>query len=313
MNKKKLKSTRKSAAVAEKSNANSKIKSATNRRKTAGGLKRSEEKQTSKPQARTKPKRTTRNTSASRYSTRSAANAEGMRILSIDVGGTKAKMLLSGELESRKVRSGIEFTPLMLVEQVELLTQDWKFDAISIGFPGLVGANGPLSEPGNLGSGWVGFDYGAAFGKPVKFVNDAAMQAVGSYEGGRMIFLGLGTGVGSAMIVDHAILPMELGNMRWDSRNTVGDVLSKRAIKKIGLKKWRRAVHDFVIRLIHSFNADYVVVGGGNAKLVKTLPAGARLGHNQTAFLGGFRLWGIDEYNPNPANSESLPGNWSLI
>jgi polyphosphate glucokinase len=235
-----------------------------------------------------------------------------LRVLSIDIGGTKAKMLLSGELEARKVKSGIEFTPLKFVEQVNELTKDWKYDVISIGFPGLVGANGPLAEPGNLGSGWMGFDFNSAFGKPVKFVNDAAMQAVGSYEGGRMLFLGLGTGVGSALIVDHCILPLELGSLRWDSRHTVGEILSKRNIKKIGLKKWRKAVHDFVVTLIHAFNADYVVVGGGNAKLVRALPAGARLGHNQTAFLGGFRVWGIDEYSKN-AVSNGLPGDWSLL
>lgn len=313
MNKKNLKPNRKSADTAVKSNSRTKPKSAARKgTKTAGANRTAKKSTAGKTTERTKKKRATHNAVATRSSGGSAANQQGMRVLSIDVGGTKAKFLLSGELEARKIRSGIEFTPLMLVEQVRTLTQDWEYDAISIGFPGLVGANGPLAEPGNLGSGWMGFDYGAAFGKPVKFVNDAAMQAIGSYEGGRMIFIGLGTGVGSALIADHAILPMELGNMRWDSRNTVGDVLSKRAIKKIGLKKWRKAVHDFVISLIHSFNADYVVVGGGNAKLVKSLPAGGRLGHNQTAFLGGFRLWGIDEYNPNPGN-EGLPGNWSLI
>lgn len=235
-----------------------------------------------------------------------------LKVLSIDIGGTKAKMLMSGELEPRKVRSGRDFTPILLVEQVRELTNDWNYDVISIGFPGLVGASGPLAEPGNLGSGWMGFDYSAAFGKPVKFVNDAAMQAVGSYEGGRMIFVGLGTGVGSALIVDHNIITLELGNLRFDSRRSVGDVLSKRAIKKVGLKQWRKAVHDLVVSLIHVFNVDYVVVGGGNAKLVKQLPAGARLGHNQTAFLGGFRMWGIDEYNPDPENKE-LPGVWSLL
>lgn len=239
-------------------------------------------------------------------------DSDKLKVLSIDIGGTKAKILMSGELEPRKVRSGRDFTPILLVEQVRELTSDWNYDVISIGFPGLVGASGPLAEPGNLGSGWMGFDYPAAFGKPVKFVNDAAMQAVGSYEGGRMIFIGLGTGVGSALILDHNIIALEIGNLRFDSRRSVGEVLSKKAIKKVGLRQWRKAVHDLVVSLIHVFNVDYAVVGGGNAKLVKQLPAGARLGHNQTAFLGGFRMWGIDEYNPNPEDKE-LPGVWSLL
>ncbi len=232
------------------------------------------------------------------------------KVLSIDIGGTKVKMLVTGELEPRKAPSGTEFTPMKLLEVVNELTPDWEYDVITIGFPGLVGPNGPLAEPGNLGPGWVGFDFAGAFQCPVKILNDAAMQAVGSYEGGRMLFVGLGTGFGSTVIVDHVILAVELSGLRWNSRRSLGDLLSKRTIKKIGLEKWRSAVHDVVHSLMRAFVADYVVVGGGNAKLLKQLPAGARVGHNQTAFRGGFRVWGVDN---NSSEDLELHGNWKIL
>jgi polyphosphate glucokinase len=216
-------------------------------------------------------------------------------ILVLDLGGTKVKMLATGETEPIKFPSGKELTPARLVESVQKLSKSWKYEAISIGYPGLVGSQGPRSEPGNLGPGWVGFDFAAAFGKPVKMTNDAAMQALGSYEGGRMLFVGLGTGLGSTLITGHMIIPLELGRMIYDRDRTLGDVLGRQGLSRLGKARWRKAVDRVVTALMHSFLADYVVVGGGNAKNVKDLPPGARLGHNLTAFRGGFRLWSIED------------------
>lgn len=244
---------------------------------------------------------------------------EDGRVLSIDIGGTKVKMLIDGELEARKAPSGKELTPLHLVEIVNELTSDWKYHMISIGIPGLVGPNGPLAEPGNLGPGWVGFDFANAFGKPVKIMNDAAMQAVGSYEGGRMLFLGFGTGLGSALIIHNSIVPLELGRMRWNSRQTMGEVVGRRGLNKLGIKKWRKVACDVIIKCMGAFVADYVMVGGGNAKLLKEIPPGARLGHNQTAFRGGFRIWGLEDVVPTQGtdsitdSSGEAPKNWSMM
>jgi len=235
------------------------------------------------------------------------------RVLSIDIGGSKVKMLVNGELKARKAPTGPEFTPLHLIDAVNELTADWEYDVISIGFPGLVGSNGPIAEPGNLGSGWMGFDFNVAFNKPVKILNDAAMQAVGSYEGGRMLFFGLGTGVGTTLIVDHSIIPLELGDLRWNAQRSLGEVLSKRQIRKIGIKKWRAAAQEILTCFLRAFIADYIVVGGGNAKLLKELPPGARLGHNQTAFLGGYRIWGVENYSAQNAQVSDIHGNWSLL
>jgi hypothetical protein len=216
-------------------------------------------------------------------------------ILAIDIGGTKVKILATGQTEPRKAESGKEFTPARLVETVRALADGWEYEAISIGYPGLVGSQGPRSEPGNLGPGWVGFDYAAAFGKPVKMINDAAMQALGSYEGGRMLFLGLGTGLGSTLITGNVIVPMELGRLIFDADRSLGDVLGRHGLEKIGKGEWREAVNRVVTALMHAFLVDYIVLGGGNAKLVKDLPPGVRLGHNLTAFRGGFRLWGVED------------------
>jgi hypothetical protein len=236
-------------------------------------------------------------------------------ILTVDIGGTKMKILATGQTEPRKASSGKEFTPARLVETVRELAHDWEYEAVSIGYPGLVGAHGPRSEPGNLGPGWVGFDFAAAFCKPVKMVNDAAMQALGSYEGGRMLFLGLGTGLGSALITGHVIVPLELGRLFYDGERTLGDVLGRRGLAGSGKGKWRRAVARTVSALKGAFVADDVVIGGGNAKNVKELPPGARLGHNLTAFRGGFRLWSVEVVwvlapaggeSPNPTIQEGL-------
>lgn len=217
------------------------------------------------------------------------------RILSVDIGGSKVKILASGETEPRKTKSGRKLTPDEMVEEVRKLAKGWKYDAVSIGLPAQVGPQGPITEPGNLGRGWVGFDYAAAFNCPVRLVNDAAMQALGSYDGGRMLFLGLGTGVGSALIADHALLGLELGDLHF-GKKSVSDALGREALEKEGKKTWRKAVFAVVPALQKAFLADYVVLGGGNAELLgKKLPPGVRLGNNLTAFRGGYRLWGIDD------------------
>jgi polyphosphate glucokinase len=228
-------------------------------------------------------------------------------ILAVDVGGTKLKILLSGETEPRKAKTGPAFTPEKMVEEVKELAKGWRYDAVSVGLPAQVGPNGPVGEPGNLGAGWVGFDYAAAFDCPVRLVNDAAMQALGSYEGGRMLFIGLGTGVGSALIVDHVLIPLELGDLHFE-QGSVSDMLGRRAYEKEGKKAWRKAVNSLVPPLQKAFLADYVVVGGGNAKrLGKTLPPGVRLGNNLTAFRGGYRLWGIDDVPTMKVNGTRRP------
>jgi hypothetical protein len=236
-------------------------------------------------------------------------------ILAIDVGGTKVKILATGQTEPRKAPTGREFTPARLVETVRTLAHGWEYEAVSVGLPALVGPHGPRSEPGNLGPGWVGFDFAAAFGKPVKMVNDAAMQALGGYEGGRMLFLGLGTGLGSTLITGHVIVPLELGRLTYDGGRTLGEVLGRKGMERLGKGEWRRAVHRTAATLMQAFVADYVVLGGGNAKNVKEPPPGARLGHNLTAFRGGFRLWSVEDVwvlaasggdSPHPTAREAL-------
>jgi predicted NBD/HSP70 family sugar kinase len=214
-----------------------------------------------------------------------------MKILVIDVGGTNVKILATDQVEPRRIPSGPDLTAAQMVEDVRQAADGWAYDAIAIGYPGPVVNGSPLQEPFNLGKGWVGFDFAAHFGKPVKVLNDAAMQALGSYEGGRMLFLGLGTGLGSAMILDRVIMPMELAHLPYKKGKTFEDYVGKRGLEKLGKKKWREAVADVVARLKTALVADDVVLGGGNARKLKELPAGARLGGNSNAFLGGFRLW----------------------
>jgi polyphosphate glucokinase len=236
-------------------------------------------------------------------------------ILAIDIGGTKVKILATGQTESRKAPTGKDFTPAKLVETVRALAHDWDYEAVTIGYPGLVGPHGPRSEPGNLGPGWVGFDFATAFGKPVKMVNDAAMQALGSYEGGRMLFLGLGTGLGSALVTGHVVIPLELGQLPFDGELTFSEVLGRKGLDRSGKGEWRRTVNRVVTALMRAFVADYVVIGGGNAKHVKDLPPGSRRGHNLTAFRGGFRLWSVEDVwvlaasggeSPQPTAQEAL-------
>jgi polyphosphate glucokinase len=212
-------------------------------------------------------------------------------ILVIDVGGTHIKVLATGRKEPVKIPSGPKMTPKKMVKQVREATKDWNYSVVSIGYPGPVVHGHPLSEPHNLGGGWVGFDFRKAFGRPVKILNDAAMQALGIYRGGRMLFLGLGTGLGSAMIVDGILEPMEVAHLPYKKGRTYEDYLGLRGLKRAGKKKWRRHVADIAEQLKNALEADYVVLGGGNAKLLKTLPPGCRLGDNSSAFTGGFRLW----------------------
>ncbi|HET6328281.1 MAG TPA: ROK family protein [Planctomycetaceae bacterium] len=241
------------------------------------------------------------------------------RILVIDLGGTKVKVLATGETEVRKAESGPAFSPANLVENVEKLAEGWQYEAVSLGYPGRVGPAGPSSEAGNLAPGWVGFDFAAAFKMPVRVLNDAAMQALGSYEGGRMLFIGLGTGLGSTLISQNAIVPLELGGLRYSRTQTLGQVLGREGLRRIGKKAWRAAVASVVHEFISAFEVEYVVLGGGNSKEVKELPAGARLGHNQTAFRGGFRLWNLEDVQTlSPGEIPDCPGppataDWRIL
>jgi polyphosphate glucokinase len=205
-----------------------------------------------------------------------------------------------------------------MVEDILKLSKGWEYEAVSIGYPGRVGPHGPSSEPGNLGSGWVGFDLSAAFARPVRVINDAAMQALGSYEGGRMLFLGFGTGLGSALIAEKAIVSLELGQIPHRRGRNLGEVLGRQGLNRSGRTAWRRAVEELVPALMNAFIADEIVLGGGNAKLFKEPPPGCRLGHNLTAFRGGFRLWGIDEALTLSSDSrhvyqDQTPAQWKLI
>jgi polyphosphate glucokinase len=213
-----------------------------------------------------------------------------MNVLTIDVGGTHVKILATGQSKSREFVSGPTMTPQEMVAKVKQLAADWKYEAVSIGFPGPVLHDRPVAEPHNLGTGWVGFDYQAAFGCPVKMVNDAAMQALGSYKGGKMLFLGLGTGLGTAMIVEGIVEPMELAHLPY-KKGTYEDYVGIRGLKRHGKKKWHKHVADVVARLIEALEPEDVVLGGGNVKKLKELPPRCREGDNGNAFLGGFRLW----------------------
>jgi hypothetical protein len=229
------------------------------------------------------------------------------RTLIIDIGGTKIKLLSSGETEPRRIPSGKRMTPTRMVDGIRELAADWKYDVVSIGYPGAVGHHGPRSEPGNLGPGWVGFDFAAAFECPVRIINDAAMQALGSYEGGRMLFLGLGTGLGSTMIAENVIVPLELGQVLYAGERTLGELLGRRGLKIIGKAAWREILEKVVKAFTDAFMVDYVVLGGGNAKLARNPPAGVRLGHNLTAFRGGMRLWDLDGIQTQVAGTVSAP------
>ncbi len=212
-------------------------------------------------------------------------------MLAIDVGGTHVKTSVSGQRETREFESGPTLTPRKMVARVRRLTADLKYDVVSIGYPGVVVHGKIITEPYNLGRGWVGFDFRKAFGRPTQVMNDAAMQAIGSYEGGRMLFLGLGTGLGSALIVDGTVAPMELAHLPYKHGRTYEDYVGDHGRRRLGAKKWRHTVASVVEQLSKALEADYVVLGGGNARKLKKLPKNARLGNNSFAFLGGFRVW----------------------
>ena len=212
-------------------------------------------------------------------------------ILAVDVGGTHVKIMDSKDLTKREFVSGPHLSAKEMVRQGKALTADWSYDVVSIGYPGPVAHNRPLAEPHNLGRGWVGFNFAKAFGRPTQVVNDALMQALGSYEGGRMLFLGLGTGLGSAMIIDGILEPMELGHLPYRKGRTFEDYVGAAGLERLGEKKWRRRVADVVKHLVAALEPDYVVLGGGNAEKLGRLPRNVRLGNNANAFKGGFKLW----------------------
>lgn len=227
-------------------------------------------------------------------------------MLVIDIGGTHVKLLATGQGAHREFDSGPALTPKRMISGVRKLVADWKYDVVSIGYPGPVLRGRPVSEPWNLGKGWVGFNFGAAFKRPVQVVNDAAMQALGNYKRGKMLFLGLGTGLGSALIVDGIVEPMELGHLPY-KKATFEDYVGIRGLEKYGKKQWRSYVADVVKRLVAAIEPDEVVLGGGNVNKLKELPSGCRVGDNANAFVGGFRLWDKAAVGKNSARPKRRP------
>ena len=230
-----------------------------------------------------------------------ASGEKSTRVLVIDVGGTQIKVLATGQKQPRKIPSGPKMSASQMVGKVKEVVRDWRYDVVSIGYRGPVIHGRPIHEPCNLGSGWVGFSFRKAFGRPVKIINDAAMQALGSYKEGQMLFLGLGTGLGSAMVVEGIVEPMELAHLPYKKR-TYEAYLGLRGLKRSGKKKWQQYVADVVKKLTQALQPDYIVLGGGNAKKLKNLPPNTRLGDNRNAFLGGFRLWEPPPHQP-PRNT----------
>ncbi len=224
----------------------------------------------------------------------------GRKVLVVDVGGTNVKLLASGQTQPRKFPSGRKLTPELMVAAVKKAAKSWEYDVVSIGYPGLLLGGQIASEPHNLAPGWVGYDFEAAFGCPVKVLNDAAMQALGSYTNGSMLFLGLGTGLGSAMVVDGTVVPMELAHLSYRD-GTYEDYVGERGLKRYGRKKWERHVARGVARLVNALHPEDVVLGGGNAKRVKSPPEGCRIGDNDNAFAGGFRMWADGQASPREA------------
>jgi len=212
------------------------------------------------------------------------------KVLVADIGGNHVKLLVTGESQPRKVVSGPRLTPELMMARIREAVLDWDHDAVTLGYPGPVLDGRPLRDPHNLGAGWVQFDFETAFGRPVKIINDAAMQAIGSYQSGRMLFLGLGTGLGTTLIIEGFVHPMELGHLPY-KKGTFEDYVGQRGLNRNGKKEWRRDVEDVVARLIAALQPSDVVLGGGNVKKLKALPPNTRLGNNANAFDGGFRLW----------------------
>jgi predicted NBD/HSP70 family sugar kinase len=228
-----------------------------------------------------------------------------LKILVIDIGGTNVKVLATGQKERRRLPSGPKMTPRRMVAGVKKLVADWKYDVVSVGYPGIV-VNGRISkEPHNLASGWIRFNFRAAFKRPVRIINDAAMQALGSYREGTMLFLGLGTGLGSALVAQGAVVPMELAHLSY-KKGTYEDYLGARGLERLGRKKWQRHVEKCMARLISAFHLVDVVIGGGNARKLLKMPKGCRAGDNANAFLGGFRLWETPPA-PSPRSRKTRP------
>lgn len=233
-------------------------------------------------------------------------------ILVVDIGGTGVKLLRSGKARPRRFESGPTMTPEIMVASIARHAKGWSYDAVSMGYPGRVSRSGPQSEPLSLGRGWVGFDFSAAFGCPVRIVNDACMQAIGSYDGGRMLFLGLGTGIGSTLIVDDIVIALELGDLPVRRSKTMCELLGAEGLRTQGKRAWRREVNHVAERLVAAFSVDYIVLGGGNAEQIRKPPPAARLGNNLAAFRGGLRLWDRELKSGEPldahlAMAASLP------
>ena len=230
-----------------------------------------------------------------------------MKILAIDIGGTSVKILATGQKEPRKFPSGPTMTPRQMAAGVRELAKDWEYDVVSVGYPGRVVRGRIATEPHNLAPGWTRFDFKAAFKRPVKIINDAAMQALGSYRKGTMLFLGFGTGLGSALVAEGVVVPMELAHLSY-KKGTYEDYLGLRGIKRLGKKKWRKNVAYCAGRLISALHLDDVVLGGGNARKLRKMPKGCRAGDNANAFLGGFRLWGkADTRRRRPTRANTRP------
>ncbi|MGH8803050.1 MAG: ROK family protein [Casimicrobiaceae bacterium] len=225
-----------------------------------------------------------------------------MKVLVIDVGGTHVKILMTGRRDRREMPSGPRMTAAQMATGVKQLAGDWKYDVVSMGYPGPVLRDRPVAEPQNLGSGWVAFDFARAFACPIRIINDAAMQALGAYRGGKMLFLGLGTGLGSALVVDGMVEGMELGHLPY-RKKTYEHYVGLRGLEKFGRKKWRSYVTDVIQRLVTALEPDDVVIGGGNAALLKQLPARARFGGNADAFAGGLRMWAPKRPRKSPART----------
>jgi hypothetical protein len=232
-----------------------------------------------------------------------------VKVLVIDIGGTHVKMTATDAGESRRFSSGRQLTPARFVREVRRRAAGWEYEAIALGYPGAVDATGPAAEPGNLGDGWVGFDFARAFKRPVRIINDAVMQALGGYRGGRMLFLGLGTGLGSALVTERVIVPLELGCLPYTARESIAERVGRPGRRRHGPIRWQRAVARTVPVLKEALTADYVVLGGGNARHVDPLPACTTRGGNQDAFIGGFRLW---EDLVEPHDRESAPV-WRVV
>jgi polyphosphate glucokinase len=222
-----------------------------------------------------------------------ARRGPARKILVVDAGGSHIKLMLSGSAERIKFDSGPRFTPRQLMAGIRKYAGGWEYDAVSLGLPTPIVRDMPAREPNNLGRGWMKFDFAAAFRKPCKLINDAAMQALGSYQGGRMLFIGLGTGLGSAMVLDNVVVPLELGELSYTQQRTFEEMLGREGRKRLGQAKWEEALDRIVTILRNAFVTDSIVIGGGNARRVARLPAGTRLGDNRDAFLGGLRLWGL--------------------